>query len=153
MTKTRFWMAIAADFQLVRLSAAALQGILHELECEPEQAVMIELCVVEAINNAIEHAYARDPRGRVEIQLDLEADMLEITVSDTGRAMPKAAIATASTGNGETPGELPESGYGLGIIANIMSNVAYRRVGNRNVLTMAITLPRKSAEPRSQAHV
>jgi len=153
MTKTRFWMAISADFQLVRLAAAALQGILHELECEPEQAVMIELCVVEAINNAIEHAYAQDSRGRVEIQLDLDGETLEITVTDTGRAMPKAAVVAARTADQDVPGELRESGYGLGIITNIMGNVEYRRVGNRNILSMAITLPRKSAAPHSQAHV
>jgi len=114
---------------------------------------MIELCVVEAINNAIEHAYTQDARGRVEIQLDIDADTLEITVTDTGRAMPKAAVVTARTADRQAPGELRESGYGLGIITNIMGNVDYRRVGNRNILTMAITLPRKPAASHSQPHV
>ena len=145
MTRGQFWMAISADLRLVRLSAAALQGILGELECEAEQAVMIELCVVEAINNAIEHAYAQDPRGRVEIQLDFGADTLEITISDTGRIMCKDAIESARTGLVEEHGELREGGYGLGIIVDTMTNVEYRRVGNRNVLTMGITLPRRSA--------
>ena len=145
MTHAQFWMAISADLQLVRLSAAALQGILGEIECEAEQAMRIELCVVEAINNAIEHAYAQDPRGRVEIQLDFGADTLEITVTDTGCAMSDGALARARTGLVEAPGELREGGYGLGLIVDIMTNVEYRRVGNRNVLTMGITLPRSSA--------
>jgi serine/threonine-protein kinase RsbW len=145
MPHTQFWMAISADLGLVRLSAAALQGILREVKCEPEHAVMIELCVVEAVNNAIEHAYAQDPGGRVEIQLDFDADMLEIMVTDTGRAMSGGAIERARTALDAAPGELREGGYGLGLIVDIMANVAYRRVGNRNVFTMGIRLPRSSA--------
>src|SRR4051812_31175879 len=97
MPHVQFWMAISANLGLVRHSAAALRGILREVKCEAAHAVMIELSVVEAINNAIEHAYAEDPHGRVEIQLDLAVDMLEITISDTGRAMQEGAIERART--------------------------------------------------------
>jgi serine/threonine-protein kinase RsbW len=145
MTQARFWMAFAADLQLVRLAAAALQGILHHLECEAQQAAMIELCVVEALNNAIEHAYAHDPLGRVELQLDIAADTLDIKVIDTGLAMPDGVIERARAGCGDAPGELREGGYGLGIILESMTNVEYRRVDDRNTLIMTITLSKRSA--------
>jgi serine/threonine-protein kinase RsbW len=138
-------MGIPADLQLVRLPAAALQGVLRDLECEPHQAAMIELCVVEALNNAIEHAYAQDRQGRVELQLDIDADTLKITVTDTGRAMPEGTLERARAGLTEAPDEPREGGYGLGIIVEIMTNVGYRRVNNLNSLSMTITLSRRAA--------
>jgi serine/threonine-protein kinase RsbW len=136
-------MAITADLQLVRLPAAALQGILRHLACEVDQAAMIELCVVEALNNAIEHAYAGDPLGRVELQLDIDTDMLEIKVTDTGHTMPDGTIERARAGLAEPPGEPREGGYGLGLIAEIMPDVGYRRVDDVNTLTMTIKLSRR----------
>jgi len=144
MTDPKFWMAIPADIQLVRLPAAALQGILRELDCDEGQAAMIELCLVEAVNNAIEHAYAQDVGGTIELQLDIANDTLEIVVADSGRAMPAGSLDRARAELAEPSGDSREGGYGLGIIVSVMSEVGYRTEGNINALTMAVTLTRRA---------
>jgi serine/threonine-protein kinase RsbW len=142
MTTPKLWMAIPANIQLVYLPAAALQGILRALACEEGQAALIELCVVEAVNNAIKHAYAQDPSGLVELRLDVRDDTLEIVIADAGRTMPAGLLDRARARLDEPPGECREGGYGLGIILSVMSEVGYRTDGNVNLLTMTAILTR-----------
>jgi serine/threonine-protein kinase RsbW len=138
-------IAIPADLQQVRFAAAALQGVLRALDCGEDQAPMIELAVVEAINNAIEHAYAETPDGRVELQLEGAHGALQISVTDRGRAMPAEALERARAGGYEPAAPPREGGYGLGIILEVMSNVGYRTEHDLNTLTMSITLNRSPA--------
>src|SRR4051812_49084392 len=100
---------------------------------------MIELCVVEAINNAIEHAYAEVPHAHVETKLTVDGDALEIAIIDSGKAMPDGVLDEARAKLAAPPGEPQEGGYGLGLIVEIMNAVRYQRSANLNTLTMTTT--------------
>jgi len=145
MTASQISIAIPAELQQVRVAAAALRGVLRAFDCDDDQASLIELAVVEAVNNAIEHAYAGVPDGRVELQLEISHGALHICVTDTGRAMPAEALARARAGLGEAAGEPREGGYGLGLILEVMSDVGYRTEHDLNTLKMSITLNRSPA--------
>jgi serine/threonine-protein kinase RsbW len=138
----RISIAILADLDMIRLSAAALRGVLGELGCERDHAQLIELCIVEALTNVVKHAYGGGPRGRVELQLACEGETLELVLADHGRAMPDHAIAQARVGLDGAPVALREGGYGLGLIVALMDAVDYRRSEARNTLTMTTSLRR-----------
>lgn len=145
MRPQRIWLAITADFSMVRLAAVSLQAILAELGCEPGHAQAIELCAVEAMNNVVEHAYAEEPGGRLELQVTPVGDRLELTLRDTGRPLPSGALERARAGGEPEAPELREGGYGLDLIVALMSDVRYARVGETNALTMTTSLRRSPA--------
>jgi serine/threonine-protein kinase RsbW len=142
MHPTRIWLAITADFHMVRLAAAGLQGILAELGCDAEQADLIELCAVEAMNNVVEHAYPQDHTGRLELQLTPTGDQLELVLRDHGRPMPPEALSRARGRDEAAAPEPRDGGYGLGLIVDLMSDVTYHRADDTNALTMTTILRR-----------
>ena len=52
-------------------------------------AYHVELCVVEAVNNVIKHAYAEEAWHEVSVTVGLRDDRTEFRVCDRGSTMPK----------------------------------------------------------------
>jgi serine/threonine-protein kinase RsbW len=111
------------------------------------EAHEIELCVVEAVNNAIRHAYQDAPGHEVEVRVDLDAAATVIEVRDGGRAMPAGALATAAAPcppalDAADVAALPEGGFGLSILRRLMDEIRYETRAGVNVLTLVRRLPR-----------
>jgi len=81
----------------------------------------------EAFNNTVLHAYRGRVDGRVTIEVEPKADLLEIRIIDNGTSFDLSAVPTPELD------DLPESGMGLFIIRSFMDDVAYRS-GPPNVL-------------------
>lgn len=146
-------LAIPSELGQVRFLGAALRALLHELAYPEEQAASIELCLVEAVNNVIEHAYREEPGHLVEVGVCAAPEAIELTVCDAGAAMPAGALDEARAreaaqeardGSGLDDvferGAVAEGGYGLRLIIQVMNQVDYRRDGDRNKLTMSMKL-------------
>lgn len=138
-------LAIPSELAAVRFAGAALRGVLGEAGWSPDQISSIELCMVEAINNAIEHAYQERGGHQVWVTLALTSLSLELTVADRGVAMPpevleriRATLAAREQAPADLtePGELAEGGYGLSLILQLMEEVAYRSHEGENRLAM-----------------
>src|SRR6202453_1482442 len=72
-----------------RLDAVPLLGQAVYLLCTaagfaPVEGSQVEVCVVEALNNSIEHAYEGDPAHRVELEVNLLPNQLIFDVWDSG---------------------------------------------------------------------
>ena len=89
----------------------------------------MELCVVEAVNNAIEHAYGNEQGHEVEIVISLFVDQIIFKVCDTGKAIDSKHIPEKKSG-------LHERGRGLEIINEVMDDVTYETSDGKNMLTM-----------------
>ncbi len=96
-------LAIPSELGQVRFLGLAVRSLLVEL-CYPEDDVAsIELCLVEAVNNAIEHAYLEEAGYLVEVAVSAEdgggggggARTLELVVRDRGRSIPEEILARA----------------------------------------------------------
>jgi serine/threonine-protein kinase RsbW len=100
----------------------------------------IELCVVEAVNNAIEHAYKNRSDQEVEVVLTLYANRLMVDVCDRGKRMDPALVELKKMPSLEAdPAEfayLAEEGRGLAIINEIMDQVSYETREGKNCLRM-----------------
>jgi len=110
-----------------RLAAVAGFG---EKDCS-----QIALCIAEAVNNSIRHAYHSAPGHNVEAVFRLESDRVVLSVTDSGtpmRAMPKASLDF----DPEELASVPEGGMGLFIIQSVMDEMNYGSEEGRNTLTM-----------------
>jgi serine/threonine-protein kinase RsbW len=124
------------DVALVGMSINRLCSLNPVLE---QESFMTELCVVEAINNSIIHAYGNEKGHKVEVAFALTPDELLIKVYDNGKSMDKAELESRDLSSIEIdPGNLDtvESGRGLAIIKEVMDHVSYTTVDGINCLSL-----------------
>ena len=125
-----------------RLDAVPLLGQLVSSMCSsagfsPVEGSRVEVCVVEAVNNVIKHAYGEDPGRAVEVEISLFPDKLVFDVLDSGRSADSAENLHADYRHafdvdGDHLDELPESGRGLAIIQEVMDSFEYSSSPERN---------------------
>lgn len=132
-----------------RLSDVALVGhaVRGVCACSPLSADTyneMEVCVVEALNNAITHAYRRQHGFRVETAITLHPDRISFEVSDFGTSIVDFAPRTLEF-DPEDIGSLPENGMGLFIIETIMDEVNYSSENGRNTLSFCRYFQQRSA--------
>ncbi|MEY8882262.1 ATP-binding protein [Donghicola sp. XS_ASV15] len=93
----------------------------------------VELAVAEAMNNIVEHAYADNPSGRIQLDVSLIPQGLSVALSDRGLAMPDGAVPI---GEMPAPETLPEGGWGWSLIHACCDGLHYERTKGANELTM-----------------
>lgn len=98
---------------------------------------VIELCTVEALNNAIEHGHATTPEIPVEVDVDVEGGELVVEVRDRGLGLPAHVLRAAPRDvTWETLHTLPERGLGLVILRRAMDEVSYHVGAEWNSLVL-----------------
>jgi serine/threonine-protein kinase RsbW len=103
------------------------------------EAAQIELCVVEAANNCIRHAYSLEPGHEVDVSWSFRDGRLEIGIADEGTPIPGGLQPKTFDFDPDDIAGLPEGGMGLYIINSVMDELEYRTAGGRNVLIMKKT--------------
>jgi len=137
-------LSIDSCLDQVFLVGLAVNTICVADALDERQAAEVELCVVEAMNNAIEHGYANEPGHTVAVMVSLAPDRIVCTVRDTGVPIEQRLWErqmAASLGDDL----LAEGGRGLLIIRSLMDELRYERDGNANALTFVKRLPSLSA--------
>lgn len=135
-------LAIDSDLSQVSLVAVAVNRVCLYLGLNERMAGEIELCVVEALTNAIRHAYKSAPGNRVAVTIEADRSQLSIDVCDSGIAMPGddqrklLDVSTAPELHLEDRHSIPEGGRGLQIIRALMTEVSYTSKERLNRLTM-----------------
>jgi serine/threonine-protein kinase RsbW len=98
-----------------------------------------ELVLAEALNNVVEHAYARYP-GQIEVEVRRAPDHLHFHICDQGLPMPGAAPPLGHLPQTDAFESLPEGGFGWFLIRSLAQDLAYRRDGQRNLLSFGVAL-------------
>lgn len=138
MDSKKITFAIDSNLRDVSLIGLSINKICSQIPLTDVEAYQIEACVVEAINNTIEHAYQHTPGNRVVVDVRLYLDRIAFKVSDTGLAMTSAATPSLDF-DPDNLEALPEEGMGLFIIHQVMDQVAYRTENGKNILEMIKT--------------
>jgi serine/threonine-protein kinase RsbW len=120
---------------------------------DADDASAVDLCTVEAVTNAIKHAY-RGVRGHdVTIEISSAGGQLDLEVRDQGMRMPEQHVAKLRDGSAVLDfdpadlGSVPEGGMGLEITRQLMDEVSYLSDGITNCLRMTKLLKtRESAQ-------
>jgi len=134
-------LLLRIDSQLdhVFMVGLAVRGLCAAVPFDDEAASAMELCVVEAVNNAIEHAYAGEAGHPVEVEIELTDGAMRVEVRDRGRGMDWAAAC--SRADRYAHDQLAEGGRGLVIMRSLADRLSYRCADGWNVLTLYKRLP------------
>lgn len=128
-----------------RLESMPLAGILVRTFCLESGASefesgQIEVCVMEAANNCVVHAYKNESGHTVEVTVSRRDSDFRFEVWDQGRPMKAGTLQRDRAHLLELdPQEVsgaPESGRGLAIIKAIMDSIEYTTLEGRNRLSM-----------------
>lgn len=116
---------------------AVVMGQLPGLGFCADRCGDIEIALVEAVNNVVEHA-CRDIQGaEAWVSCWMKGETLIVKIGDTGRAMPADGPPSGSHRDLSGPvADLPEGGFGWFLIRQIATRVVYVRENGRNCLTL-----------------
>lgn len=90
----------------------------------------LELAMVEAANNIVEHGAGAD-NGNIDLDFAMERGIALVTLSDHGAAMPRGLYAQCR----DVPTNATR-GRGVGIIRSCVDVVQYESKRGRNVLRL-----------------
>lgn len=128
-------LIIDSRLENVSLVGGAVRGIADTLSMDSTTCYQLELCVVEAVNNNIKHAYHCQAGHLVEVDILLYPDRLTFRICDSGESMDPAKIAPFSFDPAKVE-TLPERGMGIYILNSLMDEVHYETISGRNILTL-----------------
>lgn len=137
-----FEQSLEATQDAVREALAYFIDQLSTLVLPQDDLETVELVLAETLNNIVEHAFADQTEpGFIRIRCVCQRGVLYLRITDFGKAMP-GLMAPA----GSTPAmpigsdDLPEGGFGWGLIRTLTDDVSYVRSGPMNALTLQIPL-------------
>ncbi len=134
LTKTITFL-IDSKLENVSLAGVAVRGICNYLSLSEIDTYYLELCVVEAVNNAIKHAYDYEDGHAVEVNIAYSNREVTFNISDTGRKMDLYGPRRLDF-DPDDLSMLPEHGMGLYIINSVIDEVTYLSDAGKNTLTM-----------------
>ncbi len=133
-------LVIPSELENVALIGGVTSKLCSLVPFSDYESFQIELCVVEAVNNSIVHAYQKQKGNEVEVLFTIHTDRIICDVCDTGSPMDHHLLEQACEAQLEIDvnniGNVPESGRGLPIMKTIMDNMTYKTVNGKNCLTM-----------------
>jgi serine/threonine-protein kinase RsbW len=130
-------LRIDSRLEDVSLLGIATRRIAEEAGFGEGDAYNVELCVTEAVTNAIRHAYGGEPGHDVTVRLVLHADRLEMAVLDDGSPVPEDRRAPrAPAFDPADLSSIPEGGRGVYLMATLMDGLEFGTEGGRNRVQM-----------------
>ena len=93
-----------------------------------------EVVLAEALNNIVEHAYAKSD-GHIDLRLQRRPDRVLCDIVDHGALMPGGALPAGLSQPIGVDKDLPEGGFGWFLIRSLTENLVYQRIDARNHLS------------------
>ena len=128
-------ISIPSVYERVSEACFSLRDFCFRNNVEKNICSELELCLTEALNNVIKHAYKEDADQKIDLTYIFNANELEIIIEDSGlpRTNFKEPVLNYDPSDVNT---LPEGGMGLFIIKNLMNMVNYNRIDGKNTFYM-----------------
>jgi len=138
-------LSIDSDMRQVQHVGEAVRVLASHLELADAKPSSVELAVVEAVNNSIEHAYRSETGNSIDVAFEYSTECLNIKVSDYGVPMPKSVAGQLLTEVSMPDAvsdmeDLPESGWGMQLLKSVCDEVSYNRTKSRNTLSLSFKL-------------
>ena len=128
---------IPSDPMAVRQALCAVFDRLTTGRMSADARDAARIVLAEALNNIVEHAYAQSP-GEIEVTIELCRAGLTCRIMDAGLPLPDGALPDGRLAPLQPEHDLPEGGFGWHLIRALSEDLAYRREGERNLLTFRI---------------
>jgi sigma-B regulation protein RsbU (phosphoserine phosphatase) len=94
----------------------------------------INLVFDELLNNVMSYAFDDEEEHVIDIAVSLEQNRLVVTIADDGRPFNPFGRIPPETQSSVDDREI--GGLGLHLVENVMDEVLYARLGNKNVVTL-----------------
>lgn len=122
-----------------------LVGLLQQLDglgLQFDHLFRLELVLAEALNNIVEHAYADTGIGVIDLDISVHDHAVWCVLIDGGCAMPNGKVPQPKRYVLEEMAmkDLPEGGFGWGLIHDLTAGLNYQRHDGRNHLSFRIDL-------------
>ena len=120
----------------------AVEGMGAARGVEGASTFAMKIAIDEVLVNVIRHAYPEGGEHVAHIRLEILPELVRLEVSDDGRPFDPCSI-----GPPDTTGPLDKrsiGGLGVHLVRQFMDEVQYRRVGDRNVVSMIKRRAKKS---------
>ena len=141
MDENAIEIALANDLQDLAGVAAKIDAFCEARDISPDIAYAVNLSIDEILTNTISYGYDDDEPHRIEIGLRLEAGSLVVAIRDDGAPFDLSAAPEADIES--SLDERAVGGLGLFLVHEMMDEVEYERVEDRNV----VTLTKSTADP------
>jgi serine/threonine-protein kinase RsbW/sigma-B regulation protein RsbU (phosphoserine phosphatase) len=130
----RVEMVIANRVEELARVAARLDDLAARRGLPHDAVVDMNVALDEVLKNVLSHAYDDAGAHEIRIALAVYAGALEAEVEDDGR--PFDPLTVAPPDRSAPLAARKVGGLGIHLMRNLMSDVAYRRVGERNRLVL-----------------
>jgi serine/threonine-protein kinase RsbW len=132
--------SIQSNFEEVSCLGQMIHKMVADLGmCEVDSA-RIELGVVEALNNVVEHAYQLQPNHKIKVIFQPSNNHVVIHIIDTGIPVEQGLFSVddnqQEVKEHSMLEDVPEGGWGLTLIKSIMDEVSYKSENGTNCLTL-----------------
>jgi anti-sigma regulatory factor (Ser/Thr protein kinase) len=133
-------LSIAADTGEIRRASAWLARAGSEWRVPADPLWRLELCVNEALANAIGHGGARVLSNKIHLRLEVRrrpgSAEAQVTISDGGAAFDP--LGGAARPSPRTLEEAVPGGLGVPLLRHLSDRLSYRRDEGRNHLTFSV---------------
>jgi serine/threonine-protein kinase RsbW len=137
--------SIDSDLRNVWPIGLLVRAVAKELGFPSRDAHLLELAVVEAVNNTIQHAYGCQPGRRVDFSLEATPQALIMEIADDGAPILQNILRqVANPAVAPKDATEAECGRGLTIIGRVMDDFSYSGKSGRNSILMRKNLPTES---------
>lgn len=130
--------SIASSFENVAVLAEEVSNhCKNRSKANSDSIDTLRLCIAEALNNIVEHAYEGAEGKPIFADVRLKPDSYEVMLIDEGKPMPGGKLPSGTLDfDLEDLDELPEGGFGWMLIHTQMDAVEYERRDGCNVLRL-----------------
>ena len=116
--------------------AQFIEGICEELGLDMEMQMNLNLVIEEMVTNVIFYAYPKDVEAEIELLVKSDNDDKQLTFVLSDHGKPFDPTTRETTDWSVNPAERDLGGMGIFIVKNIMDEVTYQRLEDKNLLTM-----------------
>jgi anti-sigma regulatory factor (Ser/Thr protein kinase) len=101
-------------------------------------AQILDLCAAEVLTNVISYAYDDNALHPISLNLRVDEDRISLEIEDEGKPFDPGQLAAQPL---STLDEGRIGGWGLRIVRHFADDLQYRRVGERNRVTVVFRQP------------
>ncbi|HLX12538.1 MAG TPA: ATP-binding protein [Bacteroidota bacterium] len=127
-------LTIENSFDELRRLAEWLRATGHAFGLPKPTIDDLDFCSSELVTNTISYAFNDDVPHRIVVRLTTREGSSTLEIEDDGK--PFDPSATSSFTPPRSLEEASIGGYGIYLVQQFMDELSYRRVGNKNVVTM-----------------
>lgn len=126
---------LTSDYDLVGGTSASINDFLFRNGIEKHICNAVDICLTEALNNVIKHAYKGEKEKPIDVIVAKDSKLLEVQIVDEGSSRESLEIKDLDF-DPEDINNLPEGGMGLYIMKQLMDEIDYYSLNGKNFFTL-----------------